>query len=193
MVVVSIGGDQGQTMNRREILRLLGGVAVAPMLAPVTPDGLLDLGRTIHTRLANRTGRSLDAHQLETVAHIAELILPETDTPGAKSVKVPEFIDLMLTESSPTAERDRFLQGLADIDARSRRVYGGVFLDLRAGDQGAMLQALDGAKGAEGSAEEAFATLKDLTIFGYFTSEVVMKQVSRHQVIPGRFDGCVPI
>jgi gluconate 2-dehydrogenase subunit 3-like protein len=56
-----------------------------------------------------------------------------------------------------------------------------------------MLQALDGAKGAEGSAEDAFATLKDLTIYGYFTSEIVMKDVSRHQVIPGRFDGCIPV
>ena len=180
-------------MNRREVLRLLGGVAVAPMLAPVSPERLLDLGRSIHTRLAGRAARSLDAHQLETVAHIAEMILPETDTPGATSVKVPEFIDLILTEWSPTAERDRFLAGLADIDARSRQLYGGVFLDLRAADQGAVLEALDGAKGAEGSAEAAFATLKDLTIYGYFTSEVVMKDVSHHQVIPGRFDGCIRV
>jgi hypothetical protein len=47
--------------------------------------------------------------------------------------------------------------------------------------------------GAEGSAEDAFATLKDLTIYGYFTSEVVMKDVSHHEVIPGRFDGCIPV
>jgi gluconate 2-dehydrogenase gamma chain len=179
-------------MNRREVLRLLGGVAVAPMLAPVSPERFWDLGRTIHARLASRAGRSLDAHQLATVNHIAELILPETDTPGAVSVKVPEFIDLMLTEWSPAAERDRFLTGLADIDARSRRFYGGVFLDLRAPDQTAMLQALDGVTGAEGSAEDAFATLKDLTIYGYFTSEVVMKGVTHHEVIPGRFDGCIP-
>jgi hypothetical protein len=180
-------------MNRREVLRLLGGVGVAPMLAPVSPERFWDLGRTIHSRLASRTGRSLDAHQLATVTHLAELILPETDTPGAVSVKVPAFIDLMLTEWSPAAERDRFLTGLADIDARSRRLYGGVFLDLRAADQGAMLQALDGVQGPEGSAEDAFATLKDLTIYGYFTSEVVMKDVSHHEVIPGRFDGCIPV
>jgi hypothetical protein len=180
-------------MNRRELLRLLGGVAVAPMLGPLSPEGLWDLGRTVHTRLAGHTARSLDAHQLKTVTQVAELILPETDTPGATSVKVPEFIDLLITESFPTTERDRFLKGLADIDARSRRIYGGVFLDLRAADQSAMLEALDGAKCAEGSAEEAFATLKDLTIYGYFTSEVVMKDVSHHEVIPGRFDGCIPV
>ena len=180
-------------MNRREVLHLLGGIAVGPMLLPPSPEGLWDLGRTIHARLARRTGRSLDAQRMELVTHIAELILPETDTPGARSVKVPEFIDLMLTEWYPATERDRFLQGLADIDARGRRDHGGVFLDLRAADQSALLRALDGVKGAEGSAEDAFATLKRLTIFGYFTSEVVMKDIGRYQVIPGRFDGCIPV
>jgi hypothetical protein len=180
-------------MNRRDVLRLLGGVAVVPLLAPVSPEGLWDLGRGIHARLAGRIARSLDAHQLDTVAHIAELILPETETPGATSARVPEFIDLMLTEWFSAAERDSFLQGLAGIDARSRQIYGGVFLDLRDADQRALLQALDGVSGAEGGAEEAFATLKSLTIHGYFTSEIVMKDVTRHPVIPGRFNGCIPV
>jgi hypothetical protein len=184
-------------MNRREVLRLLGRVAVLPMLAPVSPEELWDLGRGIHARLADRIARSLDAHQLDTVTHIAELILPETETPGATSARVPEFIDLMLTEWFSTAERHRFLQGLAGIDAQSRQIYGGVFLDLRGADQRALLQALDGVSGAEGSAEgsaeDAFATLKSLTIHGYFTSEIVMKDVTRHPVIPGRFNGCIPL
>jgi hypothetical protein len=180
-------------MHRREVLRLLGKVAVVPMLTPASPEEVWDLGRTIHGRLAGRTGRALDAHQLETVTRIAELILPETDTPGATSVKVPGFIDLMLAEWYPAAERERFLEGLADVDARSRRDYGGVFVDIRAADQGTLLQTLDGVKGAGGSAEDAFATAKELTIFGYFTSEVVMRDVTHHQVIPGRFDGCIPL
>jgi hypothetical protein len=179
-------------VNRREVLRLLGGVAAMPMLAPVPPEDLWDLGRSIHARLAGRTGRTLDAHQMETVTQIAELILPETDTPGATSVKVPQFIDLMLTEWCPTAERDRLLKGLADIDTRGRRAYGGIFVDLRPPDQTALLETLDGPRGAEGSAEEAFATLKQLTIYGYFTSERVMKDVTRTPVIPGRWNGCLP-
>jgi Gluconate 2-dehydrogenase subunit 3 len=180
-------------MNRREVLRLLGGVAVVPMLRPIPPEGLWDLGRSIHARLAGRTGRSLDAHQLDMVTQIAELILPETDTPGATSAKVPEFIDLMLTEWCSVAERDYFLKGLADIDARSYRIHGSIYLDLRAADREAMLQALDGVKSAQGSAEDAFATLKQFTIYGYFTSEVVMKDVTHHPVTPGRFDGCIPV
>jgi len=60
-------------------------------------------------------------------------------------------------------------------------------------DQTALLESLDGASGPAGSAEDAFATLKDLTVYGYFTSELVMKDVLRHPVIPGRHDGCVPV
>jgi hypothetical protein len=180
-------------MNRREALHLLSGIAVSSMLLPSSPEALWELGQVIHARLASRTGHSLDAHQMDLVTHIAELILPETDTPGATSVKVPQFIDLMLTDWYPTTERDRFLAGLADIDARVRRNHGGVFLDLRAADQSALLQTLDGVKGAEGSAEDAFGTVKQLTIYGYFTSEAVMKDVIHYQVIPGRFDGCIPV
>jgi Gluconate 2-dehydrogenase subunit 3 len=180
-------------MNRREVLHLLSGIAVSPVLASASPEGLWDLGRAIHARLASRSGRSLGPDQMELVTRITDLIFPETSTPGATSVKVPEFIDLLLTEWYPATERDRFLQGLADIDARGRRDHGGVFLDLRAADQSALLHALDGLKGAQGSAEDAFTTLKQLTIYGYFTSEVVMKDVIHYQVIPGRFDGCIPV
>ena len=180
-------------MNRREVLRLLGGVAALPMLTPLSPESLWQVGRSAHARLAARAGRTLDPRQLEAVTRIAELILPETDTPGATSVKVPEFIDLILTEWSSAAERDQFLAGLADLDVRSRRTYGGVFLDLRTPDQEAVLRTLDGVIGADGSAEQAFDTLKQLTIYGYFTSEVVMKDVTREPVIPGRFNGCIPV
>ena len=180
-------------MNRREVLRLLGGVAAMPMLAPLSPESLWELGRTLHTRIGARASQSLDPHQLETVTRIAEMILPETDTPGAASVQVPGFIDLILTEWSTPVEREQFLAGLVDLDARSRRDYGGVFLDLRDGDQEVLLQSLDQVKGTDGSAEQSFDTLKQLTIYGYFTSERVMKDITREPLIPGRYDGCVPL
>jgi len=164
-----------------------------PMLAPLSPESLWELGRSVHSRLPGRAGRTLDPSQFEIVTHLAELILPETDTPGATSVRVPAFIDLMLTEWYSASERDQFLAGLAEIDARSRRVYGGVFLDLRASDQEAMLQAFDGGQGVEGSAEYTFQVLKQLTVYGYFTSERVMKEVTREPTIPRRFDGCTPL
>ena len=66
-----------------------------------------------------------------------------------------------------------------------------MFLDLRDGDQEILLQSLDQVKGTDGSAEQSFDTLKLLTIYGYFTSERVMQDITREPLIPGRYDGCV--
>ena len=86
--------------------------------------------------------RTLDAHQTRTVTAIVDQIIPETDTPGAVGVHVHEWIDLLLTEFFTPEDRARFLQGLAELDARSRREHGGVFVDLEKDRQLALLEAL---------------------------------------------------
>ncbi len=180
-------------MHRRELLRLAGTAAVVPLLAPLDPEVRWAIARALHARLPGRALESLDVHQHATVARIADMILPKTDSPGATDVKVDEFIDLLLTEWYAADERDRFLAGLADIDTRSRQAHGAAFLDLSLADQTTLLTALDGAEGREDTAEGAVRTLKQLTLYGYFTSEVVMKDVLHYPVIPGRHDGCVPV
>ena len=55
------------------------------------------------------------------------------------------------------------------------------------------LKTLDGKKGPKGSAEVSFGTLKWLTTYGYFTSERVQREVLKTVILPGRFDGCVPV
>ena len=180
-------------MNRREVLRLLGGAAAIPVLSSLSPASRLAFGRSLHARLAGEPLRSLNREDNALVTRIADLIIPETDTPGAVGVKVPAFIDLLLTQWYAPADRERLLAGLEAIDARSRAAHGARFVELTARDQAALLESLDGRDGAKGSAEDAFATLKDLTLYGYFTSEVVMRNVLKTPIIPGRDDGCVPV
>src|SRR5712692_1534077 len=78
-------------MNRREVLLLLAGTGALP-------DQLLAIGRTVHKRVRAGTLRALNAHQNETVATIAELIIPKTDTPGAREAEGPRSS----TSMSPT-------------------------------------------------------------------------------------------
>jgi hypothetical protein len=118
---------------------------------------------------------------------VADLILPRTDTPSASDVAVPTFIDHMLAQWYHPDERDSFRAGLAELDRRA----DGSFTALSSEGQIALLTALDGAKGDSGSAEATFTRLKSLTIYGYFTSEPVVKEVTRERVIPGKFEGCV--
>src|SRR5256885_5182768 len=109
-------------MNRRDMMRVLGGALALPLLAGLPAERLAALGRAAHRRARARAGgfTVLDPHQAETVATIAEMIIPETDTPGARAAHVPEFIDLMLAEWFADDDRARFLAGLADVDERSR-------------------------------------------------------------------------
>lgn len=180
-------------MQRRDLLRLLGAVAATPALAGLNPEQLLALGRETHARAGGRGVNGLSQVAGETIALLAELLLPETDTPGAAKVGVPAFIFQMMAEWQTDTERQGVLDGLDDLDRRSRQSGGGSFAGLAPEAQVALLKTIDGTKGQAGSAEYAWSTIKDLAVYGYFTSETVQKEVLRVQIIPGRFDGCIPI
>jgi hypothetical protein len=117
----------------------------------------------------------LNHDQARSVAYLAEAILPRTETPGAIDARVHELIDLELSVAAP-AERERFLEGLAWVEARSQRLFGrGVAADSDE-ERARLLSEISDEKGAE-VAELApgmrfFAELKRRTIFGYYTSEV---------------------
>jgi hypothetical protein len=197
-------------MERRDALRLIGSAAAIPVFSGLGAERLWAIAESTHLRAAGAAGTALDAHQLETVAAIAEHILPRTDTPGARDAGVPEFVDLLLSEWYDETERGNFLAGLAAIDASSRVAGGGSFVGLGTVEQLALLEGLDAATTrppapdpaspeapkpappAPGSAEATYANLKRLTLYGYFTSKPVMTTVLRTNIWPGRYDGCVP-
>lgn len=213
-----------ETIDRREAVRravlLVGGSLSAPaVIAALARDAA-----------AERAGgawvpRTLSAEQLEQVATIAERIIPTTDTPGARAAGVHRFVDTMLTEYYTAPEREHFLAGLADVDARARREYRKTFLRASAAQQRAVLQQLDretfvdrertavataasketerGGGGIPTDRPDAdarardlppfFRTMKELTIVGYYTSQVGATKELRYEMVPGRFEGCVPL
>lgn len=184
-------------MQRREALRVLGRIAVVPALSHLSLDRLYALGLETHRRLAEPPLlRLLDPHQHETVAAVAELIIPETDTPGARAARVGEFIDLMVAEWCTEEQRARFLDGLADLDRRSQALTGRVFLDARLPDQMTTLSELEAEwlsfRVAGGKPEEHFFyQIKYLTIYGYYTSRVGVERELHWTAIPGRYDPCL--
>src|SRR3981081_705488 len=104
-------------MQRREVVRFLGAALALPFI-PRSAEAAIELGETLNARAGDVPFRTLNASQQALVTEIAEMIIPETDTPGATSVKVPQFIDLILTEWSSDDERKAFLDGLNDIDVQ---------------------------------------------------------------------------
>ena len=182
-------------MDRREALRraalLLGGT-----LSTSTIAGVLAGCEVRRTSEGAWAPRALTSDQLELVATIAEHIVPETDTPGARAALVHRFIDAMLADSYPPDERQHFLAGLADVDARAQRSCGRAFLQCTAHEQRGVLDQLDReafAAALDRGAPPFFRTMKELTLVGYYTSEIGATRELRHAPVPGRFEGCVPL
>ncbi|HET7291033.1 MAG TPA: gluconate 2-dehydrogenase subunit 3 family protein [Vicinamibacteria bacterium] len=162
--------------DRRAVLRWLASGAT---LTALGPKELLALG-----------WRALDLETGRTLVAACERILPAGDTPGAIEVGVDRFVDRMLADWCSPAERDDVLGGLRDLDARSRERHGRGFSACAAEEQAALLRDVDDEASAAGG---WFARLKELAIWGYFTSEEVASNVLLQSPLgAGRYEGCVP-
>jgi hypothetical protein len=185
---------------------MLTAGAVVPAL---TPD-LLALYRQAHPG-SSYTLRTLNPHQNDMVVAMMEHIIPATDTPGAKGARVNEFIDVILTEWATGEDRQHFLEGLAGIDKQSNELFGKDFAAASSDQQVTLLRALDDAAAVKrpevrrraGNTVDAerdtqlkgdfFVVFKNITIHGYYTSEIGFTQELNLQIIPGELHGCAPI
>lgn len=192
-------------ISRRNALRGLaagaGATASALWLDRLT---LLAQNPAMHTHVAAAasaqaaaapfTPKALPAAQLETVATLAELIIPTTDTPGARAALVDRFVDNVMSNAAP-ADKERFLAGLAWIDTRSTAVYGKAFTVATSEQQTELLTKLAAASGH--AAEDApgvpfFTAIKGLTISGYYSTKIGLEQElgDNGQLFTAVFVGC---
>lgn len=140
----------------------------------------------------------LTEDQARLVAEVAEIIIPKTDTPGAKDVGVPGFIDVMLKDCYKKEDQDRFLAGLAEFDNAAKTAYGDTFLGLDATQQSEHVKkvhdaAIAAAQSGEVKDRPFILMVKELTVTGFFTSEVGATQVLQYAPVPGAYHGCVPL
>lgn len=194
-------------MDRREFLQ-----CAAILVSGATASQLgFSLNAEQDTYLANAPNYNatkvdyFTASQRKVIAAIAEVIVPRTDTPGAIDAGVPNFIELMAADWFNDEERGIFEAGLKDIENRIPQEYGSVFDQLSGDDQLKILEKLEDA--ASGSSWYEFANvqrqfisdapficqMKELTVWGFFTSEIGGTQVLRHNPMPMEFDGEYPL
>jgi len=105
-----------------------------------------------------------------------ETILPETDTPGARAARVHVFVDLAARDCLAPADRQALVAGLDRL--------GAGFPSLAPVEKQRRLEAMD---------KPAFAVLKDLTMLGYFTSEIGCTQALAYEAVPGGYRGCLDL
>jgi hypothetical protein len=129
------------------------------------------------------------AAQNELVAAISELIIPETDTPGARAVKVNEYIDLVLADETPKIQQN-FLEGLNWIEKKSAERHGVAFLKLDATRQSAILRLAE--SGEDELGRNFFLDIRSRTVFGYYTSKTGIHQELTYQGhhVLDHWEGC---
>lgn len=177
-------------MNRRELLQVVSAAATLEALSALAPRRLLALGEEIH-----RSAMPLPAAgQPALLAAVSERILPESETPGAIAVGVPAFIEVIVHHWMTDEERAQFEKGLAAIDAAANVRFETDFVNLTSDQQDTLIAEWDKAQPREpGSAAAAYGRIKDMTVYGYFTSKPVVENVLQLKRMPGRYNGCITV
>ena len=161
-------------MDRRNLLQLAAVAAPGSALAQV-PAG------------ADWKPELFDAHQNETVVVLSELILPATDTPGAKAALVNRWMDRLLA-AGPQAQKDAFLSGLGWLDGVAIGERGKPFVRLTEAEQISILQAMDTGSGP---GAQFFRMAKALTSRIYYSTEIGMRELNKGGRVPATLN-CTP-
>jgi hypothetical protein len=178
-------------MNRREALARV--VAITGTMAFGSEFFLT--GCSVHGK---DRSVALTARDLTLMDEIAETIIPTTNTPGAKAAGVGAFMATMARDGYDDNTFAVFRKGLEQIDKASRTHHGKAFLDSSPGERTALLTELDRdawnymRQKARNDPPHYFRLMKELTLMGYFTSEIGSTQALRYVETPGAYDGDVP-
>ena len=181
--------------TRREVIArvsaMLGGatlVGQAAMLAGCAEEGMPSASAPSSGIFA--------ATDIELLDDIAETILPETDTPGARSAGVGAFIAVMVNDTYSPPEQETFLAGLESLQSLCEAEFGSAFTDLEPAQRLAIAVRLDREQydvAERGEATHYFRMLKELTVLGFFSSEEAYTDVLEYAETPGRYDPCRPL
>ncbi len=209
-------------IDRREALTRLAAATTAASFVSWDADELLaglreygahaehDRHRPVRLRRSAHRFQTLSAHQRATIVAMAEMIIPTTDTPGAKAAAIDEFADIILTEWSSEAEKSGWLAGLAAVDAEAQRAYGSTFLASSSAQRTALMTKWDAELTAARTLRRAwrsdsgtaappdhrqlfFHQFRSFTVSGYYSSEAGYTRERKASIIPGIYKPCMPV
>jgi Gluconate 2-dehydrogenase subunit 3 len=198
-------------ISRREAIErvtaMLGGIAL------IGGERVLAVSQDTLAQTAAQGVGTFSRDEVAFLDEIADTILPETTTPGAKAARTGAFMALMVTEAYTERNQQIFRDGMRRLDEACSRDHGAPFVLSSPAQRRALLQRLDAEQKTELDEREAartsrapaapppaadapvhyFRLMKELALLGYFTSEVGYRQAMRYVETPGRFDPCAPL
>lgn len=180
-------------MNRREAISavslLLGGTVVG---SSFFLEGCVASEKKV-------TGLPFDEDTLKLLNEIADTILPATpSSPGAKAANVANFINTFVTDCYDAVNQQIFFDGISKVQEGSKAKFNTAFMDCSPEQRTELLIGIDNEQKSYTASKKKedpahyFRMMKELSILGYFTSEIGATQALRYVAVPGRYEGCVP-
>jgi hypothetical protein len=181
-------------MNRREALSsvalLLGGTILG---AEMFLSGCTNADKNI-----GASGLQFSPDDISFLDEVGETIIPATSTPGAKETKIGEFMKTIVTDCYEEKDQKIFVDGMKKLDDASKKMNNKSFLESTPEQRHNLLVALDKEQKDYMAAKKPedpphyFRMMKELTLWGYFSSEAGATQALRYIAVPGRYEGCIP-
>lgn len=137
---------------------------------------------------------------------VAETILPATNTPGAKEAKVGQFMTVIVNDCYEEDDQKTFHEGMKQLDDAFDKKYNTSFVKGTPQQRHDLLVELDKeakehqkkrgeSMGSQNQKEKMpnhyFSLMKQLTLWGYFTSKEGMTKALRYNPVPGHYEGCL--
>jgi hypothetical protein len=180
-------------MNRREALSrvalILGGTVVG---ASYFLEGCKPADKKAGD------GTNFTPEDVAYLDEIADTILPATNTPGAKAAKVGAFMTVMVKDCYEEKDQKTFREGMDKVNNASEKKFDKAFMELTPQQRHELLVEIDkeakeyAKNKKDDDAQHYFRMMKELTLLGYFTSEIGATQALRYVESPGRYEGCIP-
>ena len=171
----------GQGIRRREVLRILGTAAAAAQFSGFSKWSFA-CGHVGNAKLQIKPAvyrpQFFTAAEYAMVDRLAEIIIPQDGTPGAKEAGVAEFIDFMV--ASDPESQDGFRKGLTWLDTRAKLADGKRFMELTPTQQTAILEPLgqkDKTHPGDETGRQFFRMMREYTVTGFYTSEIGFKEL----------------
>ena len=202
-------------MDRRELLKMVaaltGGVVI----------GANSFLTGCNTEDKTGTSLTFSENDIAFLDEVADTILPTTKTPGAKAAKVGQFMTVMVNDCYEEKNQKIFHEGMGKLDDASKKKFSNTFMKITPQERHDLLVQVDqetkdyqkkkaefdkiqnekeiSEKSAgntefkkEDYPQHYFIMMKQLTLLGYFTSEIGATQALRYVAVPGKYEGCIP-
>ena len=181
-------------MDRRELLKM---IALLTGGAVIGSEFLLEGCKNPSAK----TSLTFNDDDIAFLNEVAETILPATNTPGAKAANVGQFMTVIVNDCYEEKDQTVFHEGIKKLDDACKEMHHARFMNVRPEDRKQLLISLDEEakdyqqkkkdSGKEDMPSHYFTLMKQLTLWGYFTSKEGMMQALNYVPVPGKYESCI--